>query len=68
MNEQLALSTVYKQFPNAARNIRGMSQYITKESEDVFYDVECNRRVKLGEILKFTATHPNRYTWIKRSE
>jgi hypothetical protein len=68
MNERLALSTVYKQFPNVARNIRGTSQYIAKESEDVFYDVECNKRVKLGEILKFTATHPNRYTWIKRSD
>jgi hypothetical protein len=66
MNEQLALSTVYNQFPNVARNIRGTSQYIAKESQDVFYDVECNRRVKLGEILKFTATHPNRYTWIQR--
>ncbi len=58
---QNALSIAYMNMPGNLSQLRNISQYPLQQTESTFYDKECNRKLKLVELLNFTKEGSNQY-------
>jgi hypothetical protein len=59
---QQGLSTMYNVIPGLSE-FRQVNPYTMTQSEDTFLNRECNRKLKLTELLRFTDGDINKFVF-----